>query len=301
MPTLTYLGETYECATAIKGADYIHLLDENGVMIATFDEITSFSGFKLTNGSYTSPTADMNCYLAIVRDDGTIGKGGHKCSDIPLSAADLGALPTVDATAAGNDMEAILKGGAHLAVYKTGVNTGGTPAAAGKTGLGYATILSYATSKERGMQIAFISGSNLVCVRRLYNGTVGDWGALYTENNKPTAEDIGAAKIATGSYTGTGIGGVNHPTSVTLPFEPKTLIVTPVRRQEVSHIDEDPMLHFLVWSKGLTESTGDYSRKYTQSGNTVSWYIANISEDGDTHQINQLNAKGSVYHYVAIG
>lgn len=82
MPTLTYLGETYDCTTAIKGPDYIHLLDANGVLTAAFDRITSFTGFTLANGSYTTPTADQNCYLAVIRDDGTIGKGGHTCATV---------------------------------------------------------------------------------------------------------------------------------------------------------------------------------------------------------------------------
>lgn len=82
MPTLMYLGNTYDCTTAIKGEDYIHLLDENNVMVAAFDEITDFSEFTLQNGAYTSPTEDHNCYVAVVRDDGTIAKGGHTCADI---------------------------------------------------------------------------------------------------------------------------------------------------------------------------------------------------------------------------
>ena len=85
MPTLTYLGDSYDCATAIKGADYIHLLDKNGMTVAAFDNITDFSGFVLENGSYTTPTADHDCHVAVVRDDGTIGKGGHRCSDINVS------------------------------------------------------------------------------------------------------------------------------------------------------------------------------------------------------------------------
>jgi len=94
MPTLKYLGDSYGCATAIKGANYIHLLDENGVMVAAFDKISDFSKFTLENGSYTSPTADHDCYLAVIREDGTLGKGGHKCSDIPVTAADVDAVPT---------------------------------------------------------------------------------------------------------------------------------------------------------------------------------------------------------------
>ena len=97
MPTLKYLGVSYDCTTAIKGPDYIHLLDANGVMVATFDKITDFSSFALENGGYTSPTTDHNCYLTVTRDDGTFGKGSHTCADIEralnLTAADVGARP----------------------------------------------------------------------------------------------------------------------------------------------------------------------------------------------------------------
>ena len=82
MPTLKYLDGSFTCATAIKGNDYIHLLDENGVMVAAFDKISDFGGFTLEGGSYASPTADHNCYLAVIRDDGTIGRGGHRCCDV---------------------------------------------------------------------------------------------------------------------------------------------------------------------------------------------------------------------------
>ena len=75
MPTLNYQDIYIDCDTAIKGEDYIHLLDENGVLIACFDGISDFSGFTLENGSYVDPTEDHDCYIAVIRDDGTIGKG----------------------------------------------------------------------------------------------------------------------------------------------------------------------------------------------------------------------------------
>lgn len=235
---------------------------------------------------------------------------GAAAADHGHTAEAVGALPIVDAPAAGgdtNDMDKVLTSGAHLALYRTDGTTAGTPAKAGLTTMSYATILSFAISATRGCQLALVSGSNLVCVRRLYGSTPGPWGALYTENNRPTAEALGAARVQSGSYAGTGLGGAANPTAVTLPFEPKLLIVTPVRRLEISHSDEDPMLHCIVWSKGLTESLGAsvggvrYSRIYAQSGTTVSWYIENIEESGDTQQVNQLNAAGSTYHYVAMG
>ena len=88
MATVTFLGETYECATALKGADYIHLLDANGVMIAAFDGVTNFDAFTITAGSWTMPTAEGECFLAVMKDDGTIGKGGHKCCDLLTTNGD---------------------------------------------------------------------------------------------------------------------------------------------------------------------------------------------------------------------
>ena len=77
-----YLDNSIECATALKGENYVHLLDADGRMIAAFDEVSDFSGFSIAGGSWTTPTANHNCYLAVVKDDGTIGKGGHRCSDV---------------------------------------------------------------------------------------------------------------------------------------------------------------------------------------------------------------------------
>ena len=57
MPTLTYLEESFDCATAIKGEDYIHLLDENGILIVSFEGVADFTHFTLVNGEYTAPTA----------------------------------------------------------------------------------------------------------------------------------------------------------------------------------------------------------------------------------------------------
>ena len=86
MPTLKYQGDSYDCATAIKGPDYIHLLDENGMAVVAFDHIIDFSSFTLTNGSYTSPTAVQERPVAVVRDDGAVGRSERRICD--LAAAD---------------------------------------------------------------------------------------------------------------------------------------------------------------------------------------------------------------------
>jgi hypothetical protein len=82
LPTLKYLGDSYDCATAIKGPDYIHLLDGNGMPVAAFDHIIDFSGFTLVNGSYTSPTAVQERLVAVVRDDGAVGPSERRICDL---------------------------------------------------------------------------------------------------------------------------------------------------------------------------------------------------------------------------
>ena len=185
MPTLTYLGDEYSCATAIKGADYIHLLNEAGVMIAAFDEIKDFSGFKLTNGSYTSPVADHDCYLVVLRDDGTIGRGGHKCSDIPQTAADVGAvkvytglseLGLTESTVTMNSILAKMTVPSRLMVYSSGSWASGVvPETNG--------ILIVEKSHNARVSAIFTSSyANFNCYVGTANGgnTFGGWKKLAT-------------------------------------------------------------------------------------------------------------------------
>lgn len=82
MITVTFNGESYECAVALKGADFIHLLDANDEKVAFFDGVSNFSGFSISGGSWTTPTTPDECYLVTMGEDGILRKGGHKCSDI---------------------------------------------------------------------------------------------------------------------------------------------------------------------------------------------------------------------------
>lgn len=82
MITVTFLDETYECTTALKGSDYIHLLDSDGGMVASFDGVTDFSDFEISNGEWTTPMSEHDCHVAIIREDGTIAKGAHTCKEL---------------------------------------------------------------------------------------------------------------------------------------------------------------------------------------------------------------------------
>lgn len=85
MATLKYLDTTYECTTAIRGDNYIHLLDANGNVTAAFDGIKDFSGFTLTGCSWTLPSPCDKCSIAVINVDGSIEKGDAKYDDLILA------------------------------------------------------------------------------------------------------------------------------------------------------------------------------------------------------------------------
>lgn len=93
MATVKYGDLSFWCDKAIKGENYLHLLDEAGEMKVAFDGIDDFSAFSITGGSWTEPTPEHECYVAVMKDDGTIGKGGHRCCDI-LTAEVCQSTPT---------------------------------------------------------------------------------------------------------------------------------------------------------------------------------------------------------------
>ena len=98
------------------------------------------------------------------------------------------------------------------------------------------------------------------------------------------------ARIASGTYVGTGTNGSGNPTSLTLPFTPKVLFID-------CDSDMYAQAHLFVYGapKGLTRVT-DVSTYYvtmTWNGTQVSWYSAD-------HAIYQLNGQGYTYRYVAI-
>ena len=88
MATVTYNNESFTCTTALKGTDYIHLLDAKGAMMVAFDGITDFSGYSITGGSWTTPTPPDECYFAVVEDDGSVTKSSYRRSDFVTEIAD---------------------------------------------------------------------------------------------------------------------------------------------------------------------------------------------------------------------
>ena len=109
----------------------------------------------------------------------------------------------------------------------------------------------------------------------------------------------GGAKVATGSYAGSGTYGSSNPNSLTFGFEPKMVVVA----GSSSATDQ---FYSGCWLKGATRgnyqycrtSTGSLSQAYlslTWSGNTLSWYTYNSSP------VEQGNTSGTTYYWIAIG
>lgn len=104
---------------------------------------------------------------------------------------------------------------------------------------------------------------------------------------------LGLAKIATGSYVGTGTYGADNPCSLTFPFVPKLFIVSQADRGfSANNIWQAGF----VWIAGIATVVTDTQMSGTVvslEGNSLSWY----NRRGASEQINALNKN---YVYIAI-
>lgn len=97
------------------------------------------------------------------------------------------------------------------------------------------------------------------------------------------------AKIATGSYTGTGTHGRGNPNSLTFDFEPKLVII-----REDTPSGAPPTVFLYGCSYTGANSSYGYHNSVTWNGTSVSWY----SNDGVGYQ---CNTNGRQHRYLAIG
>lgn len=146
-------------------------------------------------------------------------------------------------------------------------------------------------------------------------GTGATDAATARSNLGITPANIGAARIETGSYVGTGHYGT--PNSLTFSMKPKLVIITkdPTLLMELDLSDiyvgnNHPSVlglettffaenaeKFLVnyrWVSGTTYYYGSTENILTWSENTISWYNYRDAS-------GQLNASGTTYYYYAIG
>ena len=111
-----------------------------------------------------------------------------------------------------------------------------------------------------------------------------------------TLQSNGMAKIATGSYVGTGTYGVNHPCSLTFPFVPKLVSLGGSAGAPYSHYNSH------AWVNGTATNTlGIYNNNKVLDYISIVWNGNVVSWSSNTSANQQLNVSEATYFYVAIG
>lgn len=136
----------------------------------------------------------------------------------------------------------------------------------------------------------------------LFKLRVGDYKTIL---NTSDLEDLNIAKIATGSYVGTGVYGEANPNSLTFPFEPKVVMVCSDTIQLLygTSYGGHPVFGVL-WEQLSSDYKSIGNNRYSSmmvktTDNTLSWYTTETS--GSSAASSQLNTSGDVYRYVVIG
>lgn len=109
------------------------------------------------------------------------------------TAADIGALPYIDARGTEYDMDVILASGTHYNTYRFNNTTLNTPYAKGLTTYSSGLIVSTAVSTGSGKQVAYVNGEDCIYERAMKGGTIGDWYKTYNSGAKPSLSELGAA------------------------------------------------------------------------------------------------------------
>ena len=114
------------------------------------------------------------------------------------------------------------------------------------------------------------------------------------DNRKIDAALAAGMKLQSGTYTGSGEFGPEHPTSLTFDFEPKLVIVRPCEMSYSALL----IVNLLVWYPGAKADTyhSGFFRRLSLAGNTLSWYVEG-SEASAARQMNDTKD----YCYIAIG
>lgn len=145
-------------------------------------------------------------------------------------------------------------------------------------------------------------------------GTEGQF-AVIGGNGSLTVADVTVPKIHVGKYIGSGVAGVDKPTSRTFPFKPIALVVYD---NMLSRLNDEschnattvlysgvPKIHVrgkFTKPDGTEEVAFGYLN-VTFSDNTVSWYVGHTFYPNEyiPDPYLQLNGKSETYTVIAIG
>ena len=135
-------------------------------------------------------------------------------------------------------------------------------------------------------------------------------------NNRKTPSAVGAAKVVTGSYVGTGVCGQSNPCILTFDFEPKLVMVysaslgagfgTKFNSDYHGAIlaakgTADAKRTDTVISNGGSVTKQEVTDRYTWGDNSFAWYSSTSVAGYSMTAAGQMNDSGVTYHYLAIG
>lgn len=132
----------------------------------------------------------------------------------------------------------------------------------------------------------------------------GSQQALYKVLHTGNLSDLGIARIATGSYVGTGVCGEGNENSLTFPFVPKVVMICEDDCQLLygTSYGNHPVFGVL-WDQLSSDYKNIGNNRYTSMrvksvDKTMYWYVVS---GGSVDASNQQNTSGNIYRYVAFG
>ena len=156
----------------------------------------------------------------------------------------------------------------------------------------FGSYLNSSNSQSLYLHPETVALKSALKLSRRVNGVSNYYSVLHEGN----LSDLGVARIATGSYTGTGTYGSDKPNRLTLPFEPKFLYISTATGFALRSLSSSTHVLYdtLFWQEGINEVVVFNDDVYiSRSGNAISWYSSDMN--------SQLNETGKTYHYIAIG
>ena len=241
-------------------------------------------------------------------------------ADHEHTAAEIGALPYIDARSEEYDMDVILASGTHYNTYRFNNTTLNTPYTKGLTTYSSGLIISTAISTGSGKQVAYMNGEQCNYERTMKNGVIGDWCKTYNSGSKPSLSELGAAPAqhthnVFSSLTEIGITTFPTTMSAIASIMPaNSMIIIDTRRINGSGTDYGTETisdwnnstngtAFII--KGVTMARvtmlilygsseadhGDFTMgNYATNNNTVNWTTSSDFLDDKVDKINKVSA-----------
>lgn len=287
------------------------------------------------DGGYKGTEAE---FIAILNGLTNTGDAEHY-SDFnnphKVTAEQTGALPIQYPTSTDLNTE-ITMGGNRSAIHCYYEQTLNTPYKEGETDCTHGMVITNAHSPQYATQMCMPSGSSAIYTRTLNGQGISKWVRVANTNdlrnytlygeydefkqtviqsftnteNRVTALEGTATKIATGTYEGTGKAGVSNKNSLTFPFVPKIVFISTKEAVGSSKYFATATLVNKSSIGFATNSTPDAERAYQvplslfwdDEYKKLDWNAPNPSSLADsTASANQLNYSGMTYYWVAIG